>query len=97
MRTGRPAATPVITQEPLHKLPALGLHSGMARGGWNQHRGAGCWLLAGSQPPPHCNGGSGGGKHHGGPSVLLSEPLLRPCSPAGLEGSCAATRGPVLG
>lgn len=37
------------------------------------------------------------GQHCGGPSVLLSEPLLWPWSPAGLEGSCVVTGGPVQG
>lgn len=97
MRMGYTGATPGIMREPLHKLTALGLHSCTVRGGWNQRRGAGCWLPAGSQPPLGWNRGSGGGKHRGGLSVLLSDPFLQPWSPAGLEGSCAATGGPVQG
>lgn len=76
----------VIMQEPLQKLPAAGLHSCRARGGWNQHRGAGCWLPAGSQPPLGWNRVLQG-QAPWGPSGLLSEPLLRPWSPAGLQGS----------
>lgn len=39
MRMGCTGATPVMMWEPLHKLPALGLHSCTVRGGWNQCRG----------------------------------------------------------
>lgn len=45
---GCTAATPGIMWEPLHKLTALGLHSCTVRRGWNQRRGAGCWLPASS-------------------------------------------------